>query len=78
MSKKVTFGGKPSGKPVTPEAWVAQRPTEEADPGEATKRLTCDVPASLHRRIKTQCAAKGVKMSEALRELLERHFPEQS
>lgn len=38
------------------------------------KRLTIDVPESLHRRIKMACAEKGVRMADDLRELLERTY----
>jgi hypothetical protein len=41
---------------------------------EAMKRLTIDVPASLHARIKSQCALRGVKMADEVRGLLEKHF----
>ena len=41
---------------------------------EAMKRLTIDVPASLHARIKSQCALRGAKMADEVRELLEKHF----
>jgi hypothetical protein len=30
---------------------------------------------NLHTRIKTQCAMRGVKMADVLRELFEREFP---
>jgi len=42
------------------------------------KRLTIDVPLGLHKRIKSQCAKKGSKMADAVRELLEKQFPEES
>jgi hypothetical protein len=75
MSKRVTIGGKPTPRAATPEAtadeWVNSRAT-----GDEMKRLTFDIPASLHRRIKVACASKGVKMADDLRELLERHYPE--
>lgn len=38
------------------------------------KRLTIDVSLALHTRIKTQCAARQVKMVDELRRLLEREF----
>jgi hypothetical protein len=71
MAKKVAFGGKPEKKPAAldAEAWV------ESGQGEATKRFTIDVPESLHRRIKAQCAERGSKMADVVRELLEKHFP---
>jgi len=74
MSKKVTFGGKPSAKAVTPDDWVESRKIEEPKP-EEMKRLTFDISESLHRRIKSQCAVKGVKMADELRGLLEERFP---
>lgn len=71
MSKKVAFGVKPG--PAQADAskadeWVNNRTME------AMKRLTIDVPASLHARIKSQCALRGVKMADEVRELLEKHF----
>jgi hypothetical protein len=44
-------------------------------PGERMKRFTIDVPESLHRRIKAECALRGVKMADFLRETLEKLFP---
>lgn len=34
------------------------------------KRLTIDIPASLHRTIKSQCALRGTKIADEIRELL--------
>ena len=75
MSKKVSFGGKPSTKPTTPDEWVESRKIEAIIKAEEMKRLTFDISDSLHRRIKSQCAVKGVKMADELRGLLEKHFP---
>jgi len=71
MNKKVAFGVKPGTARVDAskaDDWVNHRNTE------AMKRLTIDVPASLHARIKSQCAIRGVKMADEVRELLEKHF----
>lgn len=38
------------------------------------KRLTIDVPADLHSAIKAGCAQKGLKMADAIREILETEF----
>jgi hypothetical protein len=38
------------------------------------KRLTIDIPAALHGRIKAQCALRGIKMADEIRVLLDRHF----
>ena len=78
--KKVTLAAKPRPAAVTaPTAddWVQSRQIEASN-GEAMKRLTVDVPSSLHARIKSQCALRGVKMADEIRDLLEKHFPENS
>lgn len=66
------------GGNVTPlkpaEAKAAPAPAPE--PKERVARLTIDVPESLHRRLKMQCAARGLKMADVMRELIEREFPE--
>lgn len=72
--KKVAFGSKPQAKASTPAAkdeWVKSRNTDSSVP---MKRLTIDVPETLHRRIKAGCAEKGVKMADEIRALLEQHF----
>lgn len=70
-SKKVAFGTRPNAASVDAskaDDWVNHRDTE------AMKRLTIDVSVSLHTRIKSQCALRGVKMADEVRELLEKHF----
>lgn len=77
--------------PPTADEWVAQAGAnansgannpEAAGDGTATaapeplKRLTLDIPATLHTRIKSQCALRGVKMVEEIRLVLENHFVE--
>ena len=43
------------------------------------KRLTIDIPSDLHTRVKMQCAARGRKMADEIRVLLEERFsPEPS
>jgi len=72
--KKVSFGAKPSNKAgATPSAeeWVKSRETGQAEP---MKRLTLDIPESLHRRIKGTCASRGLKMVDELRVLLEERY----
>lgn len=69
---------------VTPKSaddWVTtSRPEEVADVSqpapetEPMKRLTIDVPRSLHSRIKAACALRGSKMADEIRTLLEREF----
>jgi hypothetical protein len=66
--KKVTISGKPTAKPApnSPDDWVSDCSRSD----EPMKRLTIDIPLSLHQRVKSQCALKGEKMADAVRELL--------
>lgn len=76
MSKKVSFAAKPSVTVATPnpDAWVGARQVIAEEGGEKMKRLTIDITDSLHRQIKTQCAGRGVKMADEIREVLQKHF----
>lgn len=88
--KKVSFGKKPSAveKPVDVEEWVTNREAlvqaeqplaPEAQPQpEKIKRLTLDIPESLHKAIKLKATLEGVTMVELLRELLEEHYGSKS
>lgn len=72
--KKVSFGGKPpvGAGAANADAWVTDRKPSEQEP---TKRFTINVPLSLHRRVKSQCALENLVMAEVMRELLEERFP---
>lgn len=76
----------PAKKADGADAWVAARTADvpESAPvaevvslreSEAMKRFTIDVTESLHKRIKAQCAMRGTKMADVIRELLEHEFP---
>lgn len=69
-TKKVSIGTKPTNKLAGPaaDAWVENRTAVDAP--EAMKRLTIDVSESLHRAIKAQCAMRGTKIADEVRELL--------
>jgi hypothetical protein len=73
--KKVSFRSKPAGLParLSPDEWI-----NDKNVGQPMKRLTIDVPLSLHKRIKSQCAEQSTKMADAVRQLLEKRFPEES
>lgn len=76
--KKVTFGASRPTSTATNtgdiDAWVIDRTI--TPPREPTKRLTIDVPVSLHRRIKTTCAIENLIIADVVRGLLERRFAE--
>lgn len=71
-TKKVAIGAKPTAKsqPATSDAWVSERKPD----AEPTKRLTLDVPASLHAKIKASCAMRGTKMVDEITAILEDKF----
>lgn len=76
-TKKVSIGAKPTNKPApaAADAWVESRAA--ADEPEQMKRLTIDVPVSLHRAIKSQCAMRGTKIADEVRELLMQKYGNQ-
>jgi len=88
--KKVSFGRKPGAveKPVDIEEWVTNRESlveaeqplvlEAETKPEKIKRLTLDIPESLHKAIKLKATTEGVTMVDLLRELLEEHYRPQS
>lgn len=67
-TKKISIGTKPSTRAAaaTADNWVESRADEEP-----MKRLTIDIPASLHRAIKMQTAQRGTKIADEVRELLQ-------
>lgn len=75
--KKVSIGSRPSKKDNSQAAdtWVKDRNAEVVS-SEKMKRLTIDIPESLHRAIKIQCAARGEKMANEIREHLARIYGE--
>ena len=75
MAKKTALIKAPP-KPRTADEFVSagREPAVEV-PSERMKRLTLDVPLSLHRRIKIACADLGEPMADVLRAILEKEFP---
>ncbi|MGL6075200.1 MAG: hypothetical protein ACRC8S_13655 [Fimbriiglobus sp.] len=76
MNKKISFSAKPPSQqnPAEVDAWVNNEKPPSTEP---VKRFTFEVPLSLHKRIKMTCAAQDRQMAEVLRELLDKHFPEE-
>lgn len=80
MSKTVSIKPKPR-KPSESEAsrldefvGVAEA-LPSATPSPRMKRLTFDIPADLHKRIRLSCVEKEVDMAVELRRILQEHFP---
>ena len=57
--------------PLPPETAVA--PLKPARP--PMKRLTFDIPADLHRRMRVACVTEGRDMAEVIRDMLMQRFP---
>ena len=88
--KKVQFKTPAPKAADAAEAWITQKTADVAEgageakviplhaPAEPMKRFTIDVSESLHKRIKSQCAMRGLKMADTIRELLEQEFPEKA
>jgi hypothetical protein len=72
--KKIDFGNHRPSQPIPEnvDEWVENRDPSKREP---MKRLTIDVPLSLHKRIKSQCALENLVMADEIRDLLERRFP---
>jgi hypothetical protein len=70
--KRVSFGSKPATATTSGSAddWVHARERSV----EPVKRLTIDIPESLHRRAKTACAMENLVMADVVREMLEKRF----
>ncbi|PIT68991.1 plasmid partition protein ParG [Bartonella tribocorum] len=73
MNKKIKIGTKPTNKsiPLTADAWVENN-KENISGG--MKRLTIDIPETLHRLIKVSCASRGTKIADEVRELLSKRY----
>ena len=90
MAKLVTFASNPRSKPdpadldafvqgrggVSPAPDATPPPTPEPPaPKMPMKRLTFDIDAALHRRIRINCVERGIDMAEDLRRILAEHYP---
>jgi hypothetical protein len=51
-------------------------PQADSQPAEPTKRLSLDLPASVHTRFKTACSATGRKMVSEIQDFIERRTGE--
>ncbi|MBH3339937.1 hypothetical protein SAMN05216178_6701 [Pseudomonas saponiphila] len=75
-SKRIGIGARPLTDPNA-EAWIRQGAAVDSGKAERySARLTLDVTPALRTRIKLAAFNRGVTMTEMLREVLERQFPE--
>lgn len=74
MGKDVSF---PAKRPSQTSSRAAEAFASLQPQPEPKKRLTLDIPLSLHSRIKFQCVKQNVSITETVQAILERHFPEE-
>jgi hypothetical protein len=65
--KKINIGKKPTSK-ADADSWVDSRST--TGEVEKMKRLTIDIPASIHREIKGKAASQDLTIADIVRKLL--------
>lgn len=74
MTSKTIAFKQPTALARPAEDWVETR--KQPDPVSGpTKRLTVDISADLHKRLKIQCATAERQISDVVRDLLEREYP---
>lgn len=64
-------GARPESEPPPAPAPTPEPPA----PKMPMKRLTFDIDAALHRRIRINCVERGIDMAEDLRRILGEHYP---
>ena len=77
MKKTVHIAPKPQSRnqTVAVDEWVNAGAAKAGGGDEPIKRLTIDVPVSLHTRMKAGCAMQGLNMADVVRDMLEKRFP---
>lgn len=85
MSRKRTGLGFRPQRPTADDAdkWVesrvvettAHQPEQAEPPEQPKKKLIIELPHEMHSRFKAQCAERGVKMSDVVRDLINKAFP---
>lgn len=71
MAKKVSISAVRPTKAVQSkeaESWIQHRENEPM------KRLSVDIPESLHRAIKSNCSARGIKIADEIRAFLSEKY----
>lgn len=74
MAKKINIKAKPVNNSA--DSWVENREAAITHPKveDKNKRLTIDIPESLHKKIKLKCTENGTTIAEKVREMLEAEF----
>lgn len=71
MTKKIEIGSKPTRRNhATSNQWPGLEAAAREMTAEPTKRLTLDVPFSLHQRLKVKTTVEGSSISDVVRQLI--------
>jgi hypothetical protein len=71
MTKKIEIGSKPTRRSsTTSNEWPGLEAAAKEMTAELTKRLTLDVPFSLHQRLKVKTTVEGSSISDVVRQLI--------
>jgi len=70
MESQAAGAGEPTAALPSPVTAEAPKPSAPK-----MKRLTIDIPDSLHRRVKSRCGQDGLRMADVIRDLLDQRFP---
>jgi len=77
-TKRTAIGTRPPANPHA-EAWIRQGDADALKRADLyTARLTLDITPALRARIKVSAFTQGVTVTDLLRGLLEREFPEET
>jgi len=84
-AKSITFNPNPRSKTqpskdaldafVSGDASLQQTDKDKPEAKKPLKRLTFDIAADLHKRIRMTCLSRDKEMAEELRRILEENFP---
>ncbi|WP_430450730.1 hypothetical protein [Rhodopirellula europaea] len=76
MSKQITIHARPNRKSQA-DQWVAQEHPPGPSNSEKPKRLTVDIDAELHRRLRLHSVTNDLPIASLVRDLIEKHLASQ-
>jgi predicted DNA binding CopG/RHH family protein len=84
MAKDIAWSTKPTKKAAAQDAWVAGAETTAAAPAKRKaakkeekpkmKRLTVEIPAEWHHKMKIKCATEGTNFNTVVNGFVERYL----
>ncbi|MEO9593501.1 hypothetical protein [Rhodopirellula bahusiensis] len=79
MSKQINIQTRPGrGKEIEADRWVKKAQKADTATSEKTKRLTVDIDADLHRRLRLHSVQNDVPIANLVRQLIGQHLEQTS